>query len=420
MSRSNRCASAGLWLAPIMTIALLVAGCAHSGVTIQRDGRRPVKVGDDTALLPKEIVEFAISPMDSLRIEVTSAKSIDEPFKLETENVVRITFAYGQGEYRLLQGDEIRINFVADPQRDFEVIIRPDGRITLPRVREIVAQGKTPQTLAADIAKAHESLMKDPKTTVSVVRSNTALIGDLVGSYTIRPDGKISIPTLGEFVSAGRQPSELAVTLSEAASVRFRNKIEAFVVVQSFLTRSDLSLDRTVTVAPDGSMMLPEVGIVQAAGMTLPELHNHITKMLQRHHPNPLDVSLTLVAAASRTFYVAGQVQAPGPYPLASRMTMLKAIMTAGGLTDDGDLSKVVLMHHESDGSLTVYRTNLAEVLEKSKAEQDLVLSPQDAIFVPKSGIAQANQFVEQYINRMLPFVRSVNYNYNKNPDLSQ
>jgi hypothetical protein len=49
-----------------------------------------------------------------------------------------------------------------------------------------------------------------------------------------------------------------------------------------------------------------------------------------------------------------------------------------------------------------------------------LKLSPQDVIFVPQTGIAQANQFVDQYINKMLPFTRSVSYNYNKNPDLNQ
>jgi protein involved in polysaccharide export with SLBB domain len=96
-------------------------------------------------------------------------------------------------------------------------------------------------------------------------------------------------------------------------------------------------------------------------------------------------------------------------------MTMMRALMQAGGVTPEGDLEEVVLIHYTGPGAVTVYTTNLQEVIEENKALQDLLLSPQDIIFVPRKGISQANLFVEQYITNMLPFSRNVSYNYNKN-----
>jgi len=101
-----------------------------------------------------------------------------------------------------------------------------------------------------------------------------------------------------------------------------------------------------------------------------------------------------LISSANRTIYVNGQVRNPGAIPLYHNLTMLKAIMQAGGVTPEGDLSEVVLIHYDDKGDITVYKTNLKEVMENNVALQDLKLSPLDVIFVPQTGIAQANQFV--------------------------
>ena len=149
------------------------------------------------------------------------------------------------------------------------------------------------------------------------------------------------------------------------------------------------------------------------------EIKNKIQKALEKFYSNNIDVSLTLISGGNHSVYVGGEVRFPGVYPLAPCMTMLKAVMLSGSATTTGDMRQAVLIHYDKNSNLYIYKTNLEEVMEKGLGFQDLKLSPQDIVFIPRSGIAEANRFIEQYVTGMLPFTRSVNYNYNKNPDLN-
>ena len=317
--------------------------------------------------------------------------------------------------YRLMAGDWIRINFLSDPQLDFEATVRPDGRITLPRVCEILAEGSTPGELAVAIAQAYSKQINAPETTVTVVQANTTQIESIGGEFTVRPDGKITLPMLGEFTAGDRTPESLAGQISAAASARFQNNIHATAIITDFIPRSLLQFDRTVTVLPDGTIILPETGLLRARDATLSELRERIKESLQKRYSNQVDVSISLMESLNRVVYVSGEVKSASSYPLTDAMTMMRALMQAGGITPEGDLAEVVLIHYTGPGAVTVYTTNLQEVIEENKALQDLLLSPQDIIFVPRKGISQANLFVEQYITNMLPFSRNVSYNYNKN-----
>lgn len=317
--------------------------------------------------------------------------------------------------YRLMAGDWIRINFLSDPQLDFEATVRPDGRITLPRICEILAEGTTPAELAGAIAQAYSKQINAPETTVTVVQANTTQIESIGGEFTVRPDGKITLPVLGEFTAGDRTPEALAGQISGAASARFQNNIRATAIITDFIPRSLLQFDRTVTVLPDGTLILPETGLLSARDATLPELRERIKQKLQSRYSNQVDVSISLMESLNRVVYVSGEVRSASSYPLTDAMTMMRALMQAGGVTPEGDLEEVVLIHYTGPGAVTVYTTNLQEVIEENKALQDLLLSPQDIIFVPRKGISQANLFVEQYITNMLPFSRNVSYNYNKN-----
>jgi polysaccharide export outer membrane protein len=75
--------------------------------------------------------------------------------------------ASARAEYRIGFGDELSI-FVFGEEREHEVVVRPDGRITLPLVGDIDAEGMPPALLAKSIASKLEPFQKEPVVTVAV------------------------------------------------------------------------------------------------------------------------------------------------------------------------------------------------------------------------------------------------------------
>jgi polysaccharide export outer membrane protein len=74
-------------------------------------------------------------------------------------------------EYRLAVGDQLRIEIYKEPQLSQSAEIRPDGRITLPLVGDIAASNQTPAALRESITEALKEYVKAPNVTVIVVES---------------------------------------------------------------------------------------------------------------------------------------------------------------------------------------------------------------------------------------------------------
>ncbi len=401
-------------------LGLLITGCAQTGVKMIRSGRTYDILNERQELLPKVPTEFTVGPGDVFRIDASFKNIKDSPFLLEREDVIAISFYYDKGQYHIMPGDGIQINFITDPELDFEALVRLDGCFTIPKIGDVVAEGNTPSDLSREIEARYKGKIHNPMATVSVTQTNLEPLVIMSGEYTILPDGKISVPMLGTFDAAGLSVDTLSQELSSAAFRYFHNNFKATVVRQNFNTQSLNRFDRVVTITPSGEVILPGVGDLRIRGLSFLMVKEKIQNSLQDIYENPVDVSLTLIASNTRSIYVSGQVKLPGLYPLAPDITTLKAIMMAGGVTTEGRLDEVVLIHYEQDGTISVFKTNLDEAIESGEGVQDLALSPQDVVYVPMSGVADANLFISHYVDRMLPFVRGINYNYNKNPDLSQ
>ena len=94
---------------------------------------------------------------------------------------------------------------------------------------------------------------------------------------------------------------------------------------------SDLS--RTVTVRPDGKISLPLVGDVQVAGNTVAEVTENVTQKLQEFYREPPHVSVIVQQVNSYAIYILGEVGKPGKYVVKTGTTFLQAMALAGGLT---------------------------------------------------------------------------------------
>ena len=95
-----------------------------------------------------------------------------------------------------------------------------------------------------------------------------------------------------------------------------------------------------------GSVQLPLIGSVKAAGLTVAEFQKQVaTKFGDGYLVNP-NVELDVVSY--RPFYIIGEVRSPGQYPYVNGMSVLNAVALAGGFTDRADKSEVYIRRNGS------------------------------------------------------------------------
>ncbi len=113
------------------------------------------------------------------------------------------------------------------------------------------------------------------------------------------------------------------------------------------LVWKNAELSRTIFVRPDGKISLPLIGDVQAAGLTPSELRNSIKVLLRRYKKKP-EVSVIVQEINSLSVFLVGELAKPGKINLRSETTLLQAITLAGGFTEFADRKKIVLLRKEN------------------------------------------------------------------------
>jgi polysaccharide export outer membrane protein len=109
------------------------------------------------------------------------------------------------------------------------------------------------------------------------------------------------------------------------------------------------NFSREVVVRPDGKISLPAVGDVQAEGLTPNALTKNLQEALAQYIKIP-KVSIIVKQINSSKVYVIGQVHAPGVFALQGEMTILQAIAQAGGFTDWAKTGGVILLRKTKEG----------------------------------------------------------------------
>jgi polysaccharide export outer membrane protein len=98
-----------------------------------------------------------------------------------------------------------------------------------------------------------------------------------------------------------------------------------------------------VPVRPDGKISLPMVGELPAAGRTAEEMRHEIAQRLARFVPDPA-VSVVVKEVRATRFFVLGEVAHPGAYPLNGPLTVIEGVAVAGGTTEFASKSRVVVI----------------------------------------------------------------------------
>jgi polysaccharide export outer membrane protein len=115
----------------------------------------------------------------------------------------------------------------------------------------------------------------------------------------------------------------------------------------------DTQLSQSVQVRPDGKVTLPLIGDMDAAGLTPIELRDNIAKSLKEYVTNPT-VTVIVVEATASTAYVMGEVNHPGAVNLQAPLTILQALALAGGLKDFADAKNIRVLRAGANGVQTI------------------------------------------------------------------
>lgn len=153
--------------------------------------------------------------------------------------------------------------------------------------------------------------------------------------------------------------------------------------VLEIMVWKNADLTRTVTVRPDGKISLPLVGDVQASGLTTEELKTIVTRRMKDYIATP-EISVLVTTINSYFYYITGEVARPGKYPLKERTTVLQAISVAGGFTPFASKNGMALFRKDPLNATEVkFRVRYDDIISSEDPKKNLVIQSGDTIVVP-------------------------------------
>jgi polysaccharide export outer membrane protein len=115
----------------------------------------------------------------------------------------------------------------------------------------------------------------------------------------------------------------------------------------------DTNLSQALQVRPDGKITLPLVGDVRAEGRTATELRDALVESLKEYNSNPV-VTVIVTETVPPVFYVMGEVNAPGTLPLKGQISVVQALAMAGGFKDFAKKKNIMIQRKGPTGPTTL------------------------------------------------------------------
>lgn len=413
-------------LATSVLLMLALWGCATAGpakggiVQLDEQGKTKPVTQEEIAQLAGGDNPYLIQVGDILAVNFRlKAARAGEPawdYRIEPGDSLAVRFlprSLEPGEYIIETGDVISVTFLDNWQLNVTRTVRPDGMITCPEVGDVLAKGSTALQLRAKLQEAYKKsglLQGEPRITVNVDFVNTDRYADMNMDVIVRPDGAIRVPGFDHDVPvAGLTAQEASERLAEAAQAYLKNKPKATVIITPAAGPNVLAdLTGNYQVKPDGKISLSRLGEVQAAGFSAEELSAALRTAAEGLVHNPIEASVEILKGTGGRIYVGGEVRTPGVYPLEGAPTALQAVLMANGFNNESRLNNVIVIRRNPQGKPIVFKTNLRVALTDGQTQNDIPLRPFDIVYVPKKNIAKADLFVEQYIDRLVPFDNSL------------
>lgn len=318
----------------------------------------------------------SVSPLPDFPTEnaATVFKPAEKSEKIEFVEAADLAAFEAQADpiYRLGAGDHISVQVWGRPEVSSKHVIGPDGRITLPLAGSLRVADVTREDAANQIGQTLTRFYKQPLVTVGVDLYNS---NKVIVLGRVQNPGAISFdnpPTLLEALArAGSLPViDKQATLTRCAVFRGRERI-IWVDLKRLLNRGESSYN--IRLKPGDLVYIP-------------------------------DSFDTLV-------YVMGAVHRPGAYRLTPDMSLMDALMQAGGPNEDADMQETGIYRP----SKRAYEKAPMTAIVTNEPKSNFGLEEGDVIFVPKSNMAETGYVMRQLIPGLSFLTFGITASSNKN-----
>ncbi len=247
--------------------ALVIVGCATQVVT------PPTETGDLT---------------DGSSADMNSFKE----YRLRSGDVLEIIYQIQTKEidaYTLNIQDVVELRFVSLPHLNLEQAIRADGLLTVPLIDDVRVLGMTPAAATKKIRKAYDGVLRDPDVFLLVK----------------------------EFGAATKE-------------------------LKNVITNWQRGQSKLLTIRPDGAITFPIIGEMDIAGRTIPDLTESVNTRYQKIYPE-LQVDVILFKIADRFLYVFGEVNEPGAFEILRPISLGQSLALAGGTNSKSRITDIIV-----------------------------------------------------------------------------
>lgn len=155
----------------------------------------------------------------------------------------------------------------------------------------------------------------------------------------------------------------------------------------------------------DGIVMFPYVGEITAAGVPLGEFNDVLNDELAHYYYDP-QVIVDISKYSSCEVYILGEVAKPGVYTFDGRATILEVIAEAGGFERTAARASTMLVREVGEGP-TVTRIDMEKVIDEGVVTLNVPVQRGDIIVVPKTFIANLNQFLSDISPSLAVYLRA-------------
>jgi protein involved in polysaccharide export with SLBB domain len=198
------------------------------------------------------------------------------------------------------------------------------------------------------------------------------------------PEGHRLIDSAKDLRAAAPEPVPLPRELDKRVLPPYVVEPGDVLLVQPVDLDSPVRLPADAPVLPDGTINLGRYGQLIVAGKTVEEIEAVVRAVVEAKTKDAGAISVRIVTRVSKVYYVLGEVNAPGAFPLQGRETVLDAILAAGGLTDKASRGQIILSRPTApDGCRVVLPICYSEIVQVGDTSTNYQIAPGDRIYVP-------------------------------------
>lgn len=159
------------------------------------------------------------------------------------------------------------------------------------------------------------------------------------------------------------------------------DQLQIYVLGHPDISSTRANSDSSYTVRPDGKLNFPLVGEIDVNGLTVFEFTNLLTKELSEYIINPM-ITVNVAKLGTTRVFVLGEVKNQGMHELTKSHRVLDALGAAGGFTEKSAKKNIYLVRNRGTSQENVQKLNILNYVKKGDMSQNVVLQEGDCLFL--------------------------------------